>query len=231
MRCINCSADIPPEFVKAIELNTCPGCGEHIMDTTAKELMDELADALKRMPNNPQGVVGWLLSNYQFKKIGDAKPVEKFHEKQDQPPPEQQQKLKVANNPVKQFLERTGMNKQISETNKRANSKIAQMARVIAEGDIDEEMYGGGAEEYEEEEDYEEDYSSPAVPRAKAIASASDMYIDPKVKPLTPEEIAMIGNAAPEDDSDAQQILKAQRLARVRSQSAVLNGTGAFRRS
>jgi hypothetical protein len=51
------------------------------MDSETKGLMDELAGAITKMPNDVQGIVGWLLSNYEFNKIGDAVPTEKFHRK------------------------------------------------------------------------------------------------------------------------------------------------------
>lgn len=81
MRCINCGANIPPEWVNAIQSNTCPGCGGEIMNTATQELLQELTEAIKKMPNDPQGIAGWLMSNYRFQKMGDGKPVEKFHRK------------------------------------------------------------------------------------------------------------------------------------------------------
>jgi len=81
MRCMSCGADIPPIWVKALELNRCPGCDGNIMNEATQELLKELADALARMPNDPQGIAGWLMSNYRFQKMGEGKPVDKFHRK------------------------------------------------------------------------------------------------------------------------------------------------------
>jgi len=51
------------------------------MGSTTQELLKELTEAMEKMPNDPQGVAGWLLSNYRFQKVGSAEPVEKFHRK------------------------------------------------------------------------------------------------------------------------------------------------------
>lgn len=81
MRCMNCGVEIPPAWVKCLELNRCPACDGEIMNQASQNLLQELADAMTRMPNDPQGIAGWLLSNYRFQKIGSAEPVEKFHRK------------------------------------------------------------------------------------------------------------------------------------------------------
>jgi len=78
---MSCGADIPPEWVNAIQRNECPGCGGEIMSGPTQELLKDLTEALERMPNDPQGVAGWLLSNYRFQKMGSGEPVEKFHRK------------------------------------------------------------------------------------------------------------------------------------------------------
>lgn len=75
---MNCGVEISPMFVGSLKKNECPGCLKQIFSDDTKSLMDELADAMERMPNDPQGIAGWLLSNYQFRKIGDGKPVDKF---------------------------------------------------------------------------------------------------------------------------------------------------------
>jgi hypothetical protein len=78
---MSCGANIPPEWVNAIQRNECPGCGGEIMSGPTQELLKDLTEALERMPNDPQGVAGWLLSNYRFQKMGSGEPVEKFHRK------------------------------------------------------------------------------------------------------------------------------------------------------
>lgn len=81
MRCMSCGANVPPEWVHCIQSNICPGCGNEIMNSPTQELLQELTAAMERMPNDPQGVAGWLLSNYRFQKMGSGEPVERFHRK------------------------------------------------------------------------------------------------------------------------------------------------------
>ena len=85
MKCMSCGAINPPEFIFCIESNKCGGCGGPIYNSETQELLKELAEAMEKMPNDPQGVAGWLLSNYRFQKMGKAEPVEKFHRKGSNP--------------------------------------------------------------------------------------------------------------------------------------------------
>lgn len=110
MKCRSCDCEIPPAFVTAIANNSCPGCGSEIMSEGDKSLMDGLADALQRMPNDPQGIASWLLSNYRVIPLsaGKAEPVERFYrpiEKGQQT--EQTGELKQADNLYNKFLKRT----------------------------------------------------------------------------------------------------------------------------
>lgn len=79
MKCMNCSTEIPPNWVACIQKNICPACGESILDSSGEELLKELTEAMERMPNDPAGVAGWLLSNFFIKKIGSAEPVDEFY--------------------------------------------------------------------------------------------------------------------------------------------------------
>lgn len=79
MKCMNCATEIPPNWVACIQKNICPACGEAILDSSGEELLKELTEAMERMPNDPAGVAGWLLSNFFIKKIGDAEPVDNFY--------------------------------------------------------------------------------------------------------------------------------------------------------
>ncbi len=89
MKCISCSADIPPAWVNAINTNICPGCGGEIMSSQTKELLSELREAMLKMPNDAEGLAGWLLSNYNLEKIGSAEPTN-FHRKKQSKPKKQQ---------------------------------------------------------------------------------------------------------------------------------------------
>ena len=81
MKCMSCNVDIPPTFKNSIQNNLCPSCGGAIMSDAAIELLDEIKEALSKMPNDPEGLAGWLLSNYEMRKIGSAEPVQFFNQK------------------------------------------------------------------------------------------------------------------------------------------------------
>jgi hypothetical protein len=76
---MSCGAEMPPEFKAAIQNNLCAACGGELMNDASLELLDELKEALERMPNDPEGVAGWLLSNYEMRKVGTGEPVTQFH--------------------------------------------------------------------------------------------------------------------------------------------------------
>jgi len=84
MKCMSCGVEISPTFRSAIQNNLCPGCNGPIMSDPALELLDEIKEALKKMPNDPDGLAGWLLSNYEMRKIGSAEPVQFFNPHQMQ---------------------------------------------------------------------------------------------------------------------------------------------------
>ena len=85
MKCMHCGIEIPPTWVVALNSNICPACGKAIMDDVAKDLIKDLAEAMKQMPNNPEGLAGWLVSNYRMQKIGAYEPVN-FVTAQKRPP-------------------------------------------------------------------------------------------------------------------------------------------------
>lgn len=80
MKCMSCKAEIPPAWVHAINSNSCPGCGGTIMDSKAQTILAEVREAMNQMPSNPEGLAGWLMSNYKLTKVGDAEPSE-FHQR------------------------------------------------------------------------------------------------------------------------------------------------------
>ena len=227
---MSCEADIPPEWVSAIQANRCPGCGGEIMNEVAKELLDELTSAMEKMPNNPQGIAGWLLSNYRFQKIGDAIPTEKFHDgRQVHAQESLPGNVKVANNPVQAMLARTGFAKGIEQTNAKlqGNHKLAQMAHNIA-GLQDDDSY-----EDDIGEDYDEDGMVERGPRRSRELATGAQIIDSTAAALSPDEImALASSVVPEDDS-VHAALQLQRKKRLLAQQSIAGGggQGVFRRS
>ena len=138
MRCVSCGEDIPSKWVLVIEKNECPSCGGPIMTDDAISLREELAEALKKMPNDPQGITGWLLSNYKVHKIANEKPVEKFNrgssaqEHQAQSNEDTASQFKVAKSPYDDYLARTGMKSKVDEVNASVASKRNRMAEMAA---------------------------------------------------------------------------------------------------
>lgn len=106
MFCDQCSINIPPAWKACIADNKCPACSGQIMNDQAVELMSELKKAMDLMPADPQGLAGWLLSNYKLQKIGDAQPTEFYGTKKQQ---EGTNNLKIADNPLQQFLKKSGV--------------------------------------------------------------------------------------------------------------------------
>ena len=135
MNCSNCFVNIPSEWSAVIAKNLCPACDQPIFNDFAVELMTELKEALEQMPtDNVQGLVSWLISNYKMTKIGDAKPVTEFLDgsKKSKQLPQNEQNLKIANNPLQEFIKRTGLDPNI------ANKHKALVAEIVS-GNIDEE--------------------------------------------------------------------------------------------
>ncbi len=251
MRCMSCEADIPPQWVNAIQSNQCPGCGGEIMNSSAKELLDELTHAIERMPNNPQGVAGWLLSNYQFRKIGSAEPTEQFHTKRARHAAGQGDDfdsagLKIANNPVQALLKRTDAYKNIQATRAKLASgartdkmqQLAAMAAGIAE--VDGDLYGDGLPDVQAgEEEYYDDEDEVVIERGPKLSrqlATGATLLDATAKPLTPEELSALASSVQTEDDDADtahRVLQAQRLKRLRAQQGVAEGGGhgVFRRN
>ena len=79
MNCMSCGSPIRPEFKASIRNNVCPACGDPLMNDETQELLSEIKEAFIKMPNDPEGLAGWLLANYEMRKIGQADPVKMFY--------------------------------------------------------------------------------------------------------------------------------------------------------
>jgi hypothetical protein len=222
------------------------------MDDGAKGLLDELTEAMEKMPNDPQGVAGWLLSHYQFRKIGDAAPTEKFHRQGGGGPSMEGMELRHAENPVDQFLKRTDSYNKSKDTrakiNKLKGGKLAQIAQDIKEGGPD--PYG-----FDEPDPPEED--EPSVEDLKAMRammrSGKNPFAGSEVaggvkdhrSALSPQEIVAIeeyGEAQQmqtEDDDllpqekalsgtkEGRDVVMKNRIKRIRAQETILDEGGA----
>lgn len=236
---MTCNADIPPQWVNAIQRNECPGCGEAIMDDASKELLTELREAMTKMPNDPEGLAGWLLSNYTLRKIGAAEPVN-FHRKPSAVEVAKEKKLKVAKNSVQEFLKRKnpGVAKAVE-----AQKDFAEIVSQINSGEVEDPLYGNGEEleaemdaEYETSEEgdvdpYEEAEFNRQTFKSKAKQIARHSLVIPgEERPLTAEETAAMmhvvaGKASGVDPGDnIPEALQAARLERLKKSRAIAGG-------
>ena len=119
-------------------------------------LLTEIRDAMKLMPADPEGLAGWLLSNYRLKKIGKAKvePTE-FHQKKQKDPDDPEtapqadgQKL------LSKFMKRTGIKQKDDAHFKNLvkHIKSGETEEVVMLDEDDEEIEVSGSEMMEEEE-------------------------------------------------------------------------------
>jgi len=246
MKCISCSAEIPPAFIHSIQSNICAGCGGPIMNDESQQLMQDLADAMTRMPNDPQGLAGWLISNYSLFKIGDGSPTEHFHRKGAQI---DESNLKIApdlNN--NEFLKRAGLTDQQLKTQQALakikggkNAKLAALANNI-QGLENADPYGYGSKEEVEEVD-EEDYAA-----YEALRKAG---MDPFKEGgggnngiMTLEDLPDFDMPAPSDSEgmlkeerelmaipEGRAVLNNNRLRKLKAQEGLSSGSGGFRRS
>jgi len=212
MKCQSCDAVNPPEFVWSIKNNICAGCGSALFSAAAKELLDELIMAMEKMPKNPQGVAGWLLSNYEFRKIGDAKPVEKFHQKIEKNSKEsQEQQLKIAPNKLQQFLKSAGVKDE-------RRQQLAQLAKEIKENSDPGADYGEVKEEQQQSEELEE---AKFPEFTKSVLSAMSPGKKTNMKPADKADLLQSIN---EEDFSKHPALQEQRMERLRKQNELQAG-------
>ena len=246
MDCMNCTADIPPQWVACIQENKCPSCGGQIMDEHAKSLLDELRKAIEKMPNNPEGLAGWILSNYKLYKIGDAAPTEFYQVRQDQtqtqpqpqPQPQPQSVLQsksVVENPVHKFLQRTGVAKQISE-----RKDLKDIINEINDGAVSKLSRPNALHEFYNtnfDPDIDLDYmqNQDDTSSVDMINSVNTLKNTGNVQPLSQEELEAMKQVVATADSDitsnsnieGQQL---QRINKLKNQVVSSNGRPSFRK-
>lgn len=67
MKCKSCEGDVPPKFAHAILMNTCPLCGEEIMDKDLQIILAELKHCMSEgVAQYPESIFDWLKSNYNL---------------------------------------------------------------------------------------------------------------------------------------------------------------------
>lgn len=243
MRCMSCGANIPPEWVNAIQRNECPGCGGEIMGEATQELLNDLTEALKRMPNDPQGVAGWLLSNYRFQKVGSGEPVEKFHRKGGASSSEDIGNLKT-DPTYNEFIKRNNAGALVARSEelariKRNGGAIGDLASMITSGEID--PYGDSAPA-EVQPDIEDVKAHVALQsagldpfagnRVGGITDVSQVidpaevarYMSQKQNAPLPEEMLLA------QTQEGRSYLQRDQFKKLKAQEAISGGGGIFRR-
>lgn len=66
MQCMSCETEVNPKWQHAIEQNSCPFCGNHIMDEVLKDLLSTLSHTMAQLQSYPDQFDDWMLSNYSF---------------------------------------------------------------------------------------------------------------------------------------------------------------------
>ena len=154
LNCVSCNAPISPAFKAALRDNICPGCGDSIFTESAQEIMQELKNAMEEMPNDPQGLAGWLMSNYKMVKVGDGEPTGFYGNTAHAGPEANSADLKVAPNKLQQFLKAANV-----KPAKRDMSALANQIRGAGSGaDYDGSGYDMevNGDDYPDESNYPE---------------------------------------------------------------------------
>lgn len=222
MNCNTCNADIPPSFIKAISINVCPACDGPIMLEDTIELMNGLKSALEQMPNDPQGIAGWLLSHYRMQKVGTGEPTGFYgiKNKQSQGPNIDKTDLKIADNPMQKFLKGAGITPE-----KQAN--YALLAAQINAGE-DGKDFSDLDDPNEQDSDYVPESDDPEYTK-QALRAMQESTIDKKQnlkKYVEP-------NFDPGLEDLPHPLLKGDRLKRLEAQKDLAFGgsVGKIRRS
>jgi hypothetical protein len=197
------------------------------MDEASKELLDELRSAMEEMPNDPEGLAGWLLSHYKLHKIGSAEPTE-FHRQRQQ---QQFPGLKVAENPKSIFLQRAGMDREL-DRRKQTLAEIAQQVNEAGEADgtvsvdLDEIDEAEGLDEYEAVALAQSRQAQGAS--AKNVLHNNSLLVQGDGPPPTSVETEMLsqelGKTPIDDGSDIHPALQADRFKRLKAQQEVAAG-------
>jgi len=196
MKCMSCGVEIDPKFVHSIRSNVCAGCGGPLMTDSSQELMASLKDALLQMPNDPEGLAVWLLSNYDMRKVGSGEPVQRFYGTEakysNSGNYEDESKLKIRDNPLNKFYKNAGIDpaskSECERKKKQAQAKmgdknLAGIAQAIQSGEeyIDSEDFEDFDPNDISNEDFETDFGESTVDYSHLMNQASKISgnIDP----------------------------------------------------
>src|SRR5271165_6003199 len=69
MKCNSCSEDVPAKFAHAISINSCPLCGNAIVDPEVKLIINDLETVLNKAKDHMEQIEDWLMTNFQLHKV------------------------------------------------------------------------------------------------------------------------------------------------------------------
>lgn len=210
MNCVTCNANIPPAFVHALQTNICPGCSGPIMTEASKLLMDELKTAMLAMPNDPEGLAGWLLSTYDLFPKGEVSPTN-FHRKNSRPDGDISA-LKMANTATNTFMKRSGADRIKKNPKLAAIEALQKEAGGYLQQDDSEDEIEGLDEEAQEDVENEEAEMLKMIMKAKQkgkklstaqlLSNSSDFGNDAEVSNADLQKIQkMVGGGQDEFDN------------------------------
>lgn len=222
MLCDSCGVDIPPAWIKVIASNVCVECSGPIMSDGTIELMNGLKEALEKMPNDPQGIAGWLLSNYQMRKVGNGEPTEFIGVKPKHGSgPVNEQGLKIAGTPLERFKKLAGVKVEAPEKYK---SLISEINSGVLDGESEEFENQNNEELLPNMDSSEIEYTKQALKSMMSPAGAKN-HMRKQAKEVEPE--------FDEDLTGLHPGLHEDRLARIEKQKDLVYGgsVGKIKRS
>jgi hypothetical protein len=216
---MSCGVEIDPKFVHSIRSNVCAGCGEPLMTDSSQELMASLKDALLQMPNDPEGLAVWLLSNYDMRKVGSGEPVQRFYGTEAKysnfNKNADESNLKIRENTIDKFYKNAGLSNinksDLQEKLNKAKAKVninknyAGLAKSIQSGEDYNDIEDG--EDYDDSEEFDND-----IGEEEYGADFKNIDYGSLMK--------QVGNLSSNPDTYIQQ----ERIERLRKQQELSNG-------
>lgn len=238
MNCITCNAEIPPSFVHSIQSNVCPGCGGSIVSDETKTIMDQLREAVPKMIDNPEGLVGWILSTFDLKPKGAIEPTT-FHGRHNASHTEPaSHQLVWANSSTHQFMKRSGADKVLKDPKLAAIAKIINNAGNTMYGDQEIEAEPELSPEEQEElaaqelqETLARNRTGKRLTAKELLANNATFALEDAGPPLNTDELheisKMIGGTEDYDDINSlPEALQKDRLKRLIAQREIAAGGG-----
>jgi len=179
--CNDCGAEISPQWKSCLNKNECPGCSGKIMSEFEQELIVELGEAMKQMPNDPIGVAGWIVSNFKLQKVGECEPIEKFHDKSNKKTAQPNNSIQLPQDKISTFFKNAGYDLNKIKEAEKAKSKVLNGGDITGT-DLEDE-------EYFEDDSIYNDETMSAVDEINSILSSKDKNDTAKARAFLEQKI------------------------------------------